>query len=772
MRPAQSERRRAGSGSVGLRACVSVAVAALGVLAWANPALATDFAWSGAAKTPSWSEGTNWAGGIAPGGPVGVLSFPVVGGSGCAASPTASTCYQSMNDSSVTVSGINVDDGVGYTISGNAILLGAGGLTAAPAPGDPVPTDGRQPSLTMDAPLDLEAPQTWAIGGGPTDPLILIGGAVTGPASAPLAIEMRQPSNLAFADAELGTISVTGDGNPQDGDLQLGFFDKAGAVVAGSLNATSANAVGFAGGAGLFALDGTIGPLSMASGIVQIGEPDHAGMLTVNGSVSIDPQSELLAYVSQPGTIPGTDFSELSATGNVNLAGAVLLLGDGETPGSTACEQLRPNDKVVLVRTAGTLTGAFAGVPDGRTVSLNCFGSGGTPPTVVINYDYVLGQVTATVASAGTPAAPSTTALAADPAAPVTNQPVTLTARVASSSAAAPIGSIEFDELIGGVAAPIPGCGAELVSASGGSYSATCATSFAATDAPILSAVFVPGGGSTVAGSASSSLPLAVGPAATTTTVAVAPASVGLNQTAVYTATVTASQSGSVAPGGSVNFFVDGQPVAPSGASPGCTGLRLGGGPSPSTALCKEVFSEATGTRALAITATYGGDPNFAASTASAQTLTVVGPPAGPGGQAKTTGPAPGIGRAAFGRADTSPGMAEMVVTCKGSPGQTCLVTLKLSTHERLKHGKVVSATAGRARTAGRPVAVGARTVSLAAGRGEIVHVKLNAAGRRTLARLRRLPAVLAATQKTSRGSTQPSERVVTFTSVRAGRSA
>jgi hypothetical protein len=737
---------------------LAVVAMAVGALSLASSARASDFTWSGAARTPTWSEGTNWVGGAAPNGAVGVLDFPLLSAGGCAASPPTGTCYATTNDTSVKASGITVDDGVGYVVGGNAILLGAGGLTASTAASDPAPVDGSLPTLTFSAPLVLQAPQTWSITGGSIDPQVLVGGMVSGAASATLAIELSEPSNVAFAAANVGPVTVTGDGDPQDGDIELGNFDQTGALAPGSLNAGDEEPVSFTAGAGLFALAGTIGPLSMASGIVQVGEPDQAGTLRVAGAASIDAQSELLEYINGPGTTAGSDYSQLAAT-SVNLAGSSLVLGDGEAANSTACEQLRVGDVDTLITTTGLVTGTFAGIPDGMLVSLHCFGSGGTPPTVTIHYTGT--AVTATVVTAGTPAAASSTTVGADPASPVTNQPVTLTAAVTSGGSAAPTGTVEFDAEIAGATAPIRGCAAQGVSPAGSSFTATCTTSFAATDAPTVSASFAAADGSAVAGSSSAPLAVAVVPAPTTTAVSIAPASVGIGQPTVYTATVTPAYAGGATPSGSVGFLVNGQPpAAGTGGSAGCTALKLPAGAASPAVACQEVFAGGTGTVSLAVTATYGGDANFTASTSPPQTVTVAGPPVAPGGPAKAV---PGIGRAAFGRANVSATIADLVVSCAGSAGQTCSVTLRLSTRETTKRGKVVGASAAAGRATTRTVSVGARTLAVRAGLGEVVHLKLNAAGRRLLARLRRLPVALSATQRTSRGTSRPTVRRIAF---------
>jgi hypothetical protein len=115
--------------------------------------------------------------------------------------------------------------------------------------------------------------------------------------------------------------------------------------------------------------------------------------------------------------------------------------------------------------------------------------------------------------------------------------------------------------------------------------------------------------------------------------------------------------------------------------------------------------------------------------------------------------------------------MADVVVRCEGaSRGQHCTVNLKLTTRERTRGVKLLSATAakanGKTKAAGRTVVVARRTVTLAAGLGEVVHVSLNAAGRRALAALHVLPVTLSATENTSSGAARPTLRRFTFKAI------
>ncbi len=120
-------------------------------------------------------------------------------------------------------------------------------------------------------------------------------------------------------------------------------------------------------------------------------------MLTVNGGVTLDSTTNVTLFIDQAGTTAGTNYSQLSASSNVNLAGAVLTLSGGSVQfGSSGvtCPTLHVGDVDTLVTAgAGTLSGTFASTPDGTTRSVGC--SNGTQPTVRINY--TSNSVTATV---------------------------------------------------------------------------------------------------------------------------------------------------------------------------------------------------------------------------------------------------------------------------------------------------------------------------------------------------------------------------------------
>ncbi len=552
-----------------------------------------DFTWSGAAPggQPFWSNASNWVGGTAPSGNVGTLSFPALRSSACISSPETDTCYQSENDvSGLHPNSVSIEDGLhgfgatAYAISGAGISLGAGGITAAPT--EMYDYGGGGASINL--PIVLAADQTWSITGSDLGAWLSVGGAVTG-RTAKLTVNLRLGTHLSlYADDEVGSVTVTGSGS---GPGYVGL----GPGTTGTLNFADGNPVSFGGGTDLYADPGRTGPLTMSGGVVGVGQTYSTtaaqNQLSVNGAVSLDSSSQLAMYINQAGTSAGTDYSQLHASGNVNLGGAALIL-------SGSCSQLHIGDVLSLVTTAGSLNGTFSALPDGSTASVPC--SHGTP---TVRIHYTPNSVTATVLT-GFNEEPTTTALTA-PASAVTNEPVTLGSMVAASSGT-PTGTVRFDNH----GAPILGCTARPLNNSG---AATCRTSFAADSSPeSLTATYMPSSGSGFQGSSSSPMALSVGKDSTTTALAVSNGNPNVGQGVTFTATVTPGHAGAVFPSGSVKFFDGGSAISSCSSQP-LTGTK---------ATCTVTYASPG---LHSITASYAGDTNFTGSPSPAQTVTVSG---------------------------------------------------------------------------------------------------------------------------------------------------
>ena len=391
-----------------LRAVIAALVLAGSCLAAAaSAASAANFTWSGAAAAgeSKWSDGTNWEGGLAPAGSVGTLTFPALSSSACTAEPPTATCYQSNNNTSgLSVNSISIANGVPYSVTGEPITLGAGGLTASPgATGTPsgLPLFDL---ADLNVPVALSSPQTWSIIEGKHGRGLRVGGNVSGTTADSLQIAFSEaeptgePNFVELnGDVEVGPVKVAGP----SGFVSLGSLGSE-PNGHGSLNGTDGNPVTFESfGASLVVPEnGKVGALTFAEGSdLQLGVSPgpSAPLLTVNGSVTFHQHGFLFTGIAHPGMVAGIDYSQLGATGTIGLGGVGLSL-------SGACV-LHVGDVDALVTTTGSLTGTFNEIPDGTTIPIHVENEEcTTAPTVRINYTEH--AVTATVESAGTPAQP------------------------------------------------------------------------------------------------------------------------------------------------------------------------------------------------------------------------------------------------------------------------------------------------------------------------------------------------------------------------------
>lgn len=601
-------RRRLATGaavSVGLSLCLL----AFG----ASPALATSCTsctWSGASTaSPDWSDSGNWAGTVTPAATGASLDFPAL--ASCA---YPSNCYSSDNNSQVTAANsLTIEDDSPYSITGSGFTLGSGGLTgqttstSGPVSGPPI----------IYTPIALGANQNWSVSapaGGFGEVALM--GALSG-ASYTLTVNL---SNGALGlggmppfsiDDEVGAVTVSSPVG-STGALTLG--------PGASLNGTNGNPVSFTDSALSAQGSNAIGALTTVGSNVSIEpfSPTSSSVLAVTGGITMDSTSGLSLGITGTGSPPaaGTDYTQLTATGNISLNGPSLTLNQYVNSG-TSCPSLHVGDVYTLVKTTGTLTGTFGNAPNGSTMTLTCYYNGGSSSGPTVRINYTSSSVTATVISA------TTTSLKANPSSSVTNQSVTLTATVTPSyGTSTPPGTVEFDNN----GASISGCSAQPVSSSG---TATCTTSFSASSTPEnLTAKYAPSSGSAFNPSTSSSLSYAVSKDSTSTALAVSNASPSAGQSVTYTATVTPAHAGAAKPSGTVQFSDNGSAIS------GCSAQPLTQGSSASTATCTTSYSSAG---SHSITATYGGDGNFTGSNSPAQSVTVPSPPAPP----PTTTPPP-----------------------------------------------------------------------------------------------------------------------------------
>jgi hypothetical protein len=459
-----------------------IGIAVLGALAGAAPASAipaTDFTWSGLTNSANWSTAGNWTT-VAPTGTIGTLTFPDL--NGMCSSPD--TCYTSADDlGALSINQLVIDDSDGYFISlGNGspmLSIGAGGVQANAT------ADGTGGAAGLTPPVILTAPQTWTFGGtvNPTNHFpgeLDLGYGVSASDSNSDTLTLTATPGFATTngspvvglngenstvDSEVGQVTVENGVN-----LQLALGVKLNAVDSQPIDVTSTGLLS------VIDASSETGPIDVTGGslVLGVGEsPD--GSIAANGTVTLDPQSAVKFYIDDNGSTPSTDYTQLSATGDISLGGSALSLQQGTMGGST-CVALSVGDTATLVSDpTGTISGTFSNAPDGGIISM----SGCSDQANPVRIAYTTHAVTATVLSRAT-----TTTLSAPSSAAATKQ-VMLTASV--TGAGAPTGTVAFSDGAG----VISGCdSAALTQPTATTATATCTTSFSAAGAHKITASY------------------------------------------------------------------------------------------------------------------------------------------------------------------------------------------------------------------------------------------------------------------------------------------
>jgi outer membrane protein assembly factor BamB len=306
----------------------------------------SDYTWTGADRySDYWLYGANWSQDISPSGTVGTLAF-----SSC----PYGVCYSYDSTAGIAATGLVIDSSGSYQISGDESLsLGSGGLTV-----EGEGSNGTNPS-TLDLPLTLGAPQTWTIDEADTP----LDQAVAG--DEPLTVDFSNSSSVVPSGGfEVGDLTATGDGALYlNGNM--------------TVNSTDSNPTELDSGGGIEAdqSNNSVGPVTVGSGgWLSVGGVANGGSsLGVDGNLTFMGGSELDLSVASPGTAAGTDYSQLTATGNVDLSGANLYVSQGADD-QDYCDNLTPGDTLTLLRSSGSITGGFANYPNGATVDIanNC----------------------------------------------------------------------------------------------------------------------------------------------------------------------------------------------------------------------------------------------------------------------------------------------------------------------------------------------------------------------------------------------------------------
>lgn len=379
------------------------------MLLMAAPAHTASFTWTGAAPLtgPSglvWSNGQNWAGGTAPSGSVGTLSFPRLTGSGCASMSSSSyACDTAQNDlSGLSANAITIDSSSGYLLMGNPLTLGAGGLTAAPGAGCPCGV----PLIAL--PITLGVSQAWSVD---KDPLNVEGN-VSGPGAALRITTSNQTQLVLGGDDEVGPVTLAGANTHQpslNGNVILLGTPPPMPVGPGGgppspppigstrayLNAHDGNPVTVENTTLDFAT-AAVGPLTGTDAeIAGVGSP-VLGSLTVDGALAVDHRSAMAFFFN------GGRYTRITATGPVSLGGPIVYLDVASSSGFGAnlpCQTFPAGAVYTPVTTTGALTGTFAFIANGDQIVIGC--ARGIAPTVRVRYTAHALQLTVLPARGG-----------------------------------------------------------------------------------------------------------------------------------------------------------------------------------------------------------------------------------------------------------------------------------------------------------------------------------------------------------------------------------
>ena len=365
-------------------------LATLGALILPAAAAQADAVWTGASSSAYWSAAANWTGSTPTSNTAaGTLSFPSLG--------TCTTCYTSNNDlSGVSARGLILGNTSSqYSITGNRFTVRRGGIsdTAGGGAGD-----------VISAPLALSgAAQAWVVGSQVNgyNSLTLLGG-ITGAATPVVSMSMPEGDLFVDSDMEVGPVTSNGPGG-----LHIGGAP--GTNRPGSINASDGEPVTVSGGTLVANPGSTTGPLSITgtSTLLLGTNPNNNGATTlgVQGAATLASSITTMSFIDDNGSSAGTDFSQLSASGNITLGGK-LVLGQGlsNNDNTGPCATLSPGDVATLVATTGTLTGTFSNALNGATLTMGS-SCQSTPPTLQITYtsDSVIATVLGTATSTSPP---------------------------------------------------------------------------------------------------------------------------------------------------------------------------------------------------------------------------------------------------------------------------------------------------------------------------------------------------------------------------------
>jgi hypothetical protein len=311
------------------------------------------FVWQGAGPF-NWSEAANWQGGRAPapaGGPAD-LEFPL-----SACRPAPRTCDATTDDlpgltlQTLTLAGVTVRYPQGappaeprpaaYSVAGTQPLKLAGGIDAQIGEeGTGAGVEGA--TVSVQAPLQLTAPNEWTVGPGDGG-VLQLGGSLTGRHQ--LDVRLLGEDSLELpAEVETGPVVIAGTPGAS-ARVSIAAGSQVNAGDGAPLNLEDVTLYG----------SGTLGPLTLESAALRLDEATPGGDLRVNGDLTFAGRSAIDVAVP---VADGQPPERLVVHGNAELGDATLQLSEGcPAPGQT----------YTLLEAEAGISGHLSN-PDGQTI--------------------------------------------------------------------------------------------------------------------------------------------------------------------------------------------------------------------------------------------------------------------------------------------------------------------------------------------------------------------------------------------------------------------
>ncbi len=346
-----------------LRALSLLAVGGLSLVPATTAHANTNFTWSGAANEaiPTWSSPGNWESDTRPTSSeaIGVLSFPALpGGLPCTFPGPENGCGRgAKNDvSDLSAESLSIDDGEDYSVVGEPITLGGGGLSASPTT-----TTSKFTVSALELPITLGSSQTWHLAGaGGIEHLLendlALEGSLTDPTSE-LTVDMSDgPALFLENETDVGAVEIDGSDATSAGILN-GALELYGELNFGDENPVDLSNIFFVG-------IGAVGPLRTSAVELALGTGAYPAEGLEARSVELDSASSAAFAITETGTTAWKDYSQLSSHGAIALGGAAIEVVVRPPEPGKACPTLTPGQTYTFVSTSAALSGTFANAPE------------------------------------------------------------------------------------------------------------------------------------------------------------------------------------------------------------------------------------------------------------------------------------------------------------------------------------------------------------------------------------------------------------------------